>query len=421
MCPLDRRLAYGLRFQSEFALPELPLDPLAEGEADVLVEVGTPISTEEVARLCAPEAPVEDMMRFEEGECQLLFSEVARYTLRAGKHVLVEPREGTSESSWRLPLLGSVMALLLEQRGLLALHGGAARFFDGEQDVAAGFLGDKGQGKSTLNAALSQAGFALLCDDVLAVSGLEAQVQQPPVSQAQLTAIPGFAWLKLLPDAVRGVWNAEPDEFDLVAPEVAEVEKRSIPARLAPEPLPLHHLFILSSLPDEASQPLVLRRLGAQEALLNLIPHTFAARFGALYLKGERRTAHFQACARLASECQIWELARKRDLKLLPQTIQAIENAVRENAVRENASDSGSSLNATTPSPARLGATESGSFPSSATAPTSSGATNTNPAHRGATAPDSSSSGATAPGSSLAAMGAGSVGFDRAQEVRKSS
>ena len=419
MCPLDRRLAYGLRFQSEFALPELPLDPLAEGEADVLVEVGTPISTEEVARLCAPEAPVEDMMRFEEGECQLLFSEVARYTLRAGKHVLVEPREGTSESSWRLPLLGSVMALLLEQRGLLALHGGAARFFDGEQDVAAGFLGDKGQGKSTLNAALSQAGFALFCDDVLAVSGLEAQ--QPPASQAQLTAIPGFAWLKLLPDAVRGVWNAEPDEFDLVAPEVAEVEKRSIPARLAPEPLPLHHLFILSSLPDEASQPLVLRRLGAQEALLNLIPHTFAARFGALYLKGERRTAHFQACARLASECQIWELARKRDLKLLPQTIQAIENAVRENAVRENASDSGSSLNATTPSPARLGATESGSFPSSATAPTSSGATNTNPAHRGATAPDSSSSGATAPGSSLAAMGAGSVGFDRAQEVRKSS
>ncbi len=419
MCPLDRRLAYGLRFQSEFALPELPLDSLAEGEADVLVEVGTPISTEEVARLCAPEAPVEDMMRFEENECQLLFSDVGRFTLHAGRHVLVEPLEGTTESSWRLPLLGSVMALLLEQRGLLALHGGAARFVDGEQDVAAGFLGDKGQGKSTLNAALSQAGFALFCDDVLAVSGLEAQqpsAQQPRASQAQLTAIPGFAWLKLLPDAVRGVWNAEPDEFDLVAPEVAEVEKRSIPARLAPEPLPLHHLFILSSLPDEASQPLVLRRLGAQEALLNLIPHTFAARFGALYLKGERRTAHFQACARLASECQMWELARKRDLKLLPQTIQAIENAV-----RENASDSGSSLNATAPSPARLGATESGSFPSSATAPTSSGATNTNPAHRGATAPDSSSSGATAPGSSLAAIGAGSVGFDRAQEVRESS
>lgn len=264
-------------------------------------------------------------MRFEESECQVLFSEVGRYTLRNGQHVLLEPVEGTGESSWRLPLLGSVMALLLEQRGLFALHGGAARFLGSDgKDVAAGFLGDKGQGKSTLNAALSQAGFSLLCDDVLAVSGLDS------AAPAELMALSGFAHLKLLPDAVRGVWNAEPDEFSLVAPEVAEMDKRSIPARLAPEALPLRHLFILTSLPDEANEPFTLRRLEAREALPQLIVHTFAARFGPLYLKGPRRIAHFRACSRLASECQVWELARKRDLSLLPSTIEAIQEAVHE-------------------------------------------------------------------------------------------
>jgi hypothetical protein len=322
----DRRRAYGLGFSSAFALPELPLDESGAGAgADVVIELGAPISREEAARLSAPEAPFEDIMRFEESLCQLLFSEVARFSLREGRHVLVEPLEGTSESSWRLPLLGTVLALLLEQRGLFALHGGAARFSNRHgQEVAAGFLGDKGQGKSTLNAALSQAGFALLCDDVLGVSGLDLP--------GELMALSGFAWLKLLPDAVRGVWNAEPEDFSLVAPEVADLGKRAVPARLASEALPLRHLFILSSLPDEAPQPLVVRRLKAQEALLHLIPHTFAARFGELYLKGARRAAHFRTCARLASECQVWELARKRDLALLPATIRSIEDVVRGNA-----------------------------------------------------------------------------------------
>ncbi len=347
--PADRRVAYGLRFHSQFALPELSLDFQQEqlpDEADVRIELGQVLSHAQMARLTAPDTPIEDVMRFEETWCQLVFSDVGRYTLTQGRHVLVEPLDGTSESSWRLPLLGAVMALLLEQRGLLALHGGAARFSDAEgQDVAAGFLGDKGQGKSTLNAALSQAGFALLCDDVLAVSGLAPVLptasSQPvtPVQPAEPMALSGFAWLKLAPDAVRGVWNAEPDEFALVAPEVAETDKRSVPARLAPDALPLRALFILSSLPDEAPEPIVIHRLSAQEALLHLIPHTFAARFGALYLKGTRHRAYFRACSRLASECVVWELARKRDLALLPQTVRAIENAVRAGAPLSSASE----------------------------------------------------------------------------------
>lgn len=324
----DHRFAYGLHFESDFGLPELSAASAASSP-DVRVELAAPLSRAAVEALGAPNAPIEGVLRFEEHESQLLFSDVGRFLVREGRLVRVEPLEGTSASSWRLPLLGSVMALLLEQRGLLALHGGAARFHDGMgREVAAGFLGDKGQGKSTLNAALSQAGFSLLCDDVLAVSGLESPDEL-------LTALSGFAWLKLAPDAVAQVWNAQPDEFDLVAPEVADTNKRSVPARLAPDALPLRHLFLLATLPDEASESFTLRPLSPSLALPALLPHTFAARFSELYLKGARRLAHFRACARIASECAVWELARKRDLSLLPATVRAVENAVRDFPIKE--------------------------------------------------------------------------------------
>ncbi len=373
----ERRLAYGLHFHSDFALPELPPDESAT-KADVVIALGPTLSRTEVARLIAPDSPIENVLRFEEGECQILFSDVGRYTLRAGQHVLVEPLEGTTESSWRLPLLGSVMALLLEQRGCFALHGGAARFLNRDgKEVAAGFLGDKGQGKSTLNAALSQAGFALLCDDVLAVSGLDSPAHSPgshgPHSldeQAEPMALSGFAWLKLAPDAVRDVWKKAPEEFALVAPEVADTDKRSIPARLAPESLPLRQLFILATLPEGVSEAIRLRRLSAPEALVALMPHTFAARFGALYLKGARRTTHFRASARLASECAVWELARKRDLTLLPQTLRIIEDAVcgevtdSKSASSSDATARGSAhLSANATNFSSFNATDSGSVP----------------------------------------------------------
>jgi len=324
----DQRFAYGLRFGSDFALPELSTTS-ANGSPDVRIELAAPISRAAVEALTAPGAPIEGVLRFDERECQLLFSDVGRFLISEGRTVRVEPLEGTSASSWRLPLLGSVLALLLEQRGSLSLHGGAARFHDNAgREVAAGFLGDKGQGKSTLNAALSQAGFSLLCDDVLAVSGTTSPDES-------LMALSGFAWLKLSPDALAGVWNAQPDEFALVAPEVAEADKRSVPARLAPDALPMRHLFLLATLPDESDEPFILRALSPSQALPALLPHTFAARFGELYLKGARRLAHFRACARLSSECAVWELARKRDLSLLPATVRAVENAIREHPLKE--------------------------------------------------------------------------------------
>ena len=332
--------AYGLTLCSEFALPELPVAPDSNSPPDVFIELGTCLKTAPVDNLGRPEAGLGKSHAFETGKAMLFFSSVGRFTVTDGRHILVEPLEGLGPSSWRLPLLGSVLALLLEQRDFFVLHAGALDM----GGFAAAFLGRKGQGKSTLNAALSVAGYPLLSDDVVALRWhdfsnlpLGNHQQNSNDDQTQPLVWPGFSQVKLRPDATRAVLKEE-GNWPAVAPELVQspFSKISFPAPLATRPLPLRHLFVLASLPDMESplrneavgENVRLRRLAPQEAFFQLLPNTYGARFGESYLKDARKKTHFAACARLVRECQIWELARRRDLALLPSTLEAIAQTV---------------------------------------------------------------------------------------------
>ena len=337
--------AYNLHIACDFELPELsPWPGESNASPDVRIVTGEPLATAFVER----EIAAGDEVQWGARQARLLFL-LARFTVRDGNHVMIEPLEGYGPSSWRVPLLGSVMAVLLEQRGLFALHGGALVFESG----AAVFLGDKGQGKSTLNAALNCAGFPLLNDDV---TGL----QMPDKSALQATgkplALPGFSQVKLLPDAARAATGRDSTQWPPLAPEIEDFDKRAFQASLARHEAPLRALFVLHSALDEAAldeaaldeagktgveelpvadieeHGLRLRRLGAQEALAQLIPHTFGARFGAGYLEGERRKRHFLDCALLINSCAIWELRRPRDLTLLPATVELIARVMADDA-----------------------------------------------------------------------------------------
>ncbi len=325
--PLDRRFAYGLRFQSQFALPDLPAFD-ASGGADVSIEVGRTLPLAEVEARNAPDAPIENVLSFSENSSSLLFAQVGRFEIEGDARVLVEPLEGTSASTWRVPLLGSVLALLLEARGWLALHAGAVEMTDADgQPVACAFAADKGQGKSTLGAAFSLAGYPLFCDDVLALDFASDAPLGAPLARV------GFGSMKLVPDAVRAVVGAAPDTLPRVAPELdgmGLVDKQYFMAPLASAARPLRHVFLLASHDDPARPDIDARALSPGEALGQLLPHTFAARWSDLYLTGARRVAHFRACAALAAHCHVWELSRRRDLALLPQTIETVTRLVRE-------------------------------------------------------------------------------------------
>lgn len=90
---------------------------------------------------------------------------VARFLIVAGRDLSVENEAGADEEEALPFLLGTAFSILLYQRRRLALHASAVAV-NGRSIL---FCGNSGMGKSTLSAALCQAGCDFVNDDLCAV------------------------------------------------------------------------------------------------------------------------------------------------------------------------------------------------------------------------------------------------------------
>lgn len=212
--------AFGLTIGSRLPLPELLQ---GEGEPEIGIAPGGVAS--ELADA------VRKGVRFQvgPGSLWLKVDRVARYLARGGAEIVVDRATGASDDSVRLFLLGSVLAALLHQRGMLPLSASAVATEGG----AAVFLGLSGVGKSTLAAGLHKRGYRVLTDDLCAISFRDGQ---PMVW-------PGSPQLKLWPNVLERL-GVDPGPLRRLRPEL---DKRALPlgASFALEPLPVHRIYIL--------------------------------------------------------------------------------------------------------------------------------------------------------------------------------
>jgi hypothetical protein len=160
------------------------------------------------------------------GEFWLNVEEVARYWIRNGTEILIEPYPNADEESIRVYLLGSAIGALLFQRGLQLIHGNAIEV-NGACLVC---VGDSGAGKSTLAAAFLQQGYRLLADDVVPVDG-------------NGLATPGFPRIKLWGDAARQL-GIETDGLRRIMPDM---DKYNVPLaeRFCDTRLPVKWVYVL--------------------------------------------------------------------------------------------------------------------------------------------------------------------------------
>jgi hypothetical protein len=119
----------------------------------------------------------------------LALVDVGRFLIEGGRHVTMEPLPGVGDYRLRPYLLGSCLAAILHQRGILPLHGSAVNTSRG----AILFLGGRGAGKSTAAATLAQRGHGLIADDLCAIV---------PDSDGWPLVLPGLRRIKLWRDAV---------------------------------------------------------------------------------------------------------------------------------------------------------------------------------------------------------------------------
>ena len=258
-----RYQAFGIIFDSDFEIPELPV--AKAGPVDVRIEIaripaGTPAVIERGV-----------VYRAGQGWFLLEMEGVARYLVSCGEVITVEPDGGAHYDDIRVFLLGSCLGALLHQRGVLAMHASAVNIDGG----AVLFAGPSGAGKSTLAAALHQRGYNVLSDDVTAVT-LEATGPW---------AHPGVNRMKLWRDSVLQLGH-DPQRLNQVRPATRHRFVYPLIARQQ-QPIPWRAIFVL--IPWNQSGFEFVEVAGPARFAL-LLEHTYQSRF----LTGlKARQAHF--------------------------------------------------------------------------------------------------------------------------------
>lgn len=346
--------AYGLSISSDLALPELLAGTENSGAPDVLFDLSA-----------APgENPAQSFCRLGREITQMGWPGVGIFHLEAGRRVRIWPAPGVPETTLRAFLLGPVLSTLLYQRGFLVLHASSVALRDARGDWGAiGFLGNSGEGKSTMAAAMHARGHRMMSDDVLAVpipgaahrpfdshgsakasadAGRKAIENLPPKSsenwdqssdasanrdanrgaEGELEAgvrtlplvFPAFPVLRLFPQSVAAL-----GEDAAALPRLYPQEERR--ARQAERDFegsgaPLRALFVL-----ELGEAPAVRRLAPGAALLQLIRYTYC-----VFLRDPvEAAAQFGKCGILAQTVPVFAIQRPRDLARLSEVAALVE------------------------------------------------------------------------------------------------
>jgi hypothetical protein len=215
---------------------------------------------------------------------------VGEFWVAEGTRIVVRPASGVTTEELALVTAGSVLALLLEQRGYAVLHGSCVEL-DGQ---ATALLGPSGAGKSTLAASLREQGAALISDGMTVVD-LSGDVP---------LALPGPPHLKLWPDAIASL---APAASAGTRPVARQEDKRWYEAQRgrATRAVPLTRAFVL-----EPGATVGVARFSPAAALVALVQNYFLADFA----DGSAREFMLKRCAPLAASVSVSTLRRGSSL-----------------------------------------------------------------------------------------------------------
>jgi hypothetical protein len=244
--------AFGLTIYSEIPLIELvPVYEIISDDVDITIK------HEELKNLNINLPEKNFSFLFKEKEVIYKFLDVAVFTIKEGKRILVYPLKDYREDVTRSVILGTCMGVALLQRKILPLHG-SAFFING---TAYAIIGDSGVGKSTLASVFLNKGFELLTDDVIAVTFSQTNV--PIVS-------PSYPQQKL--------WENSLKEFNMDCSRYTSLYKRErkfaipVESNFLEFPAPLAGIFELKKCEENQ---LRIEKINGLERLKTLYENTY--------------------------------------------------------------------------------------------------------------------------------------------------
>ncbi|HEY9632635.1 MAG TPA: hypothetical protein V6D14_04470 [Coleofasciculaceae cyanobacterium] len=284
---------YGLRIKSFMPLPELL--PATELEWDISIDVG---STD-----CIPVEVLGKQwyLKITPTQAVLYLPGLVTFVVCEGLRILIDAAPDADEDLVRAYLVGMVMGIVLFQRGLSVLHASAVEV----NGCSVAFMGNSGQGKSSLAAALQRQGYALRNDDVTPVS----------LNGDLAIAYPGFPQMKLSSESA-AVLEYSPDLlFELNSLE----HKRGyrVIDTFTQTPLPLRCIYLL----ERGDDMQVTEPLNPSEALMELISQSWPTRLGQ-----PGGSHHFLQCCDLAKRVPFYRLHRTDNLSRLPDLAKFVKD-----------------------------------------------------------------------------------------------
>jgi hypothetical protein len=292
--------AYGMTICSEIRLP-VPATNAAPA-ADVMIRIG------KIAVPASYDPAKSNLLVATPDEIACHWQDVGSFAARRGNEIVIDPLPTTDDAKISAWLQGTVLSLMLHQRGFLVMHSSSVAV----GNTAVAFLGEVGWGKSTTAAALCARGHRLIADDVVAVR---------IAANASASVVPGFATMKLLPEAIQFL-GGDPQAMPLV-PGEDEKRLRLMDQKADDAPVPLKYVYVLGEADKCRIDP-----IPPQAALLELIRHAFVARMTEFLNRTNTATSHFAQCTKLVNGAAICRLSRPRSLALLPSLVQMVEQQV---------------------------------------------------------------------------------------------
>jgi hypothetical protein len=292
--------AFGLTIASDIALPEL--EPSGAGPADIEIRLVE-------RKRDFPPPGDQGTFEFGDDECFLLYPQIGAFRILPPNRIELELVPDVDPGLVCFPLLGPVIALLLQARGAFLLHGSAVSVLG----KAVAFLGDKGAGKSTTACAFLRAGHRLLTDDIVAIEGLE---------HGGGRILPAFPQVKLSREASTSL--ALPDmQVRPKVPIVLDKERFLLGLGFSQEGLPPDLFFLL-----RRGERFDLEWLGPEERMKAFLRFSYGTRFGMRGITRKVAARHARQCPALANRARAAILTVPHDLTRLPEAVALVEGEV---------------------------------------------------------------------------------------------
>jgi hypothetical protein len=213
---------------------------------------------------------------------------LAEFNIQQGHTITYKPYNNASENDVCLSLMGSCMGALLQQRGLVVLHGNAITH---DNKTCTVFVGDSGAGKSTLAARHYLQGATILADDVCAIT---LNAAGKPV------VFPSYPQVKL--------WQESADLLGIPTDKLERVRTQYDKFRL-----PVHDRFARAPCVVEqvvelhAEEPAVTTCVRGVQKVLKLQHHSYRYYF---LEKMGREAAYIQQLMHLAHHIEFNQMSR---------------------------------------------------------------------------------------------------------------